>query len=288
MGLIMMAACNNVEAYAAAQVFYTVGNNGLQYSLSVFVADTSKLRNRGLMQAIVSTPNLITCWLAGPISSGFLRGPGWRWAFGMFTILLLAVALPLWGLLLNNYFKAKKQGLVPKRSGQQSFLGSITYYCREFDAIGLLLISTGFAFFLLPFDLYTLQAKGFSSGHFHVGGWSCSDPCFCHLGKVLRIDHLHAIFPSPGSDCSRRLHPRRDTIYQLLLLGELFQLFSTGSKWPKRHACELRPANIHGLLRSLFARCWHLHSLHRTVQAYHPLLRSTIEHIRCWPDDQFP
>jgi MFS family permease len=44
-GLIMMAACNNVEAYAAAQVFYTLGNNGLQYSLSIFVADTSSLRN---------------------------------------------------------------------------------------------------------------------------------------------------------------------------------------------------------------------------------------------------
>lgn len=60
-GLIMMAACNNVEAYAAAQVFYTVRNNGIQYSLSVFVADTSTLRNRGLMQALVSSPNLITC-----------------------------------------------------------------------------------------------------------------------------------------------------------------------------------------------------------------------------------
>lgn len=69
-GLIMMAACNNVEAYAAAQVFYTVGNNGLQYGLSVIVADTSLLRSRGLMQAFASSPDLITCWLAGPISSG--------------------------------------------------------------------------------------------------------------------------------------------------------------------------------------------------------------------------
>lgn len=59
-GLIMMAACNNVEAYAAAQVFYTIGNNGLQYSLGAFVADTSSLRNRGLMQAFVDSPNLIT------------------------------------------------------------------------------------------------------------------------------------------------------------------------------------------------------------------------------------
>ncbi|EXJ71557.1 uncharacterized protein A1O5_05365 [Cladophialophora psammophila CBS 110553] len=162
-GLIMMAACNSVESYAAAQVFYTVGNNGLQYSLSVFVADTSKLRNRGLMQAIVSTPNLITCWLAGPISTGFLNGPGWRWAFGMFTILVPAVALPLWGLLLKNYFKAKNLGLISKSNSQPNSLQSVLHYCCEFDAIGLLLISAGFALFLLPFDLYTLQAKGWDS-----------------------------------------------------------------------------------------------------------------------------
>lgn len=46
LGLIMMAACNNVETYAAAQVFYWVGYNGLDYSLSIFLADTTSLRNR--------------------------------------------------------------------------------------------------------------------------------------------------------------------------------------------------------------------------------------------------
>lgn len=162
-GLIMMAACNNVEAYAAAQVFYTVGNNGLQYSLSVFVADTSSLRNRGLMQAFASSPNLITCWLAGPISSGYLKGPGWRWCFGTFTILVPAITLPLFGLLVYNYYKAKKQGLVPKRESQRTVWQSFLYHCREFDAIGLILLSAGVALFLLPFNLYTLQAKGWRS-----------------------------------------------------------------------------------------------------------------------------
>ncbi len=162
-GLIMMAACNNVEAYAAAQVFYTVGNNGLQYSLSVFVADTSSLRNRGLMQAFAGSPNLITCWLAGPISSGYLNGPGWRWCFGTFTIIIPVITLPLFGLLVYNYYKAKKQGLVPKRESRGTAWGSIFYYCREFDAIGLILLSAGVALFLLPFNLYTLQAKGWRS-----------------------------------------------------------------------------------------------------------------------------
>ena len=162
-GLIMMAACNNVEAYAAAQVFYTVGNNGLQYSLSVFVADTSSLRNRGLMQAFASSPYLITCWLAGPISSGYLNGPGWRWLFGTFTILVPAITLPLFGLFVYNYYKAKKEGLVPKRESQRTVWQSFLYHCREFDAVGLVLLSAGVALFLLPFNLYTLQAKGWQS-----------------------------------------------------------------------------------------------------------------------------
>lgn len=162
-GLVMMAACNNVEAYAAAQVFYTVGNSGVQYSLSVFVADTSSLRNRGLMQAFVSAPNLITCWLAGPVSSAFLDGAGWRWAFGTCTIVVPAITLPLSGLFLFNYQKAKKLGLIPNRESQRTTWQSIIFYCREFDAVGLLLLSAGVGLFILPFNLYTLQARGWGS-----------------------------------------------------------------------------------------------------------------------------
>jgi MFS family permease len=159
-GLIMMAACNNVEAYAAAQVFYTVGNNGLQYALGVFVADTSSLRNRGLMTAFASSPNMITCWLAGPISTAFLNGPGWRWCFGAFSIIVPAFTSPLAILFLYNYHKAKKQGLIPERNSGRKPWQSFVYYLREFDALGLLLLSAGVALFLLPFNLYTLQEQG--------------------------------------------------------------------------------------------------------------------------------
>jgi hypothetical protein len=81
----------------------------------------------------------------------------------MFTFLVPAVGLPLWGLLLKNYFKAKRLGLIPKSNSQRDPLQSVLHYCREFDAIGLLLLSAGVALFLLPFDLYTLQAKGWDS-----------------------------------------------------------------------------------------------------------------------------
>lgn len=81
----------------------------------------------------------------------------------MFSILIPLVTLPLFGLLINNYMKAKRLGLVPKRESNHNTTQSIIYYCRQFDAVGLLLISAGVALFLLPFNLYSMQGKGRSS-----------------------------------------------------------------------------------------------------------------------------
>ncbi|QYS95460.1 MFS domain-containing protein [Trichoderma simmonsii] len=163
-GLIMMAATTNVEMYAAAQVFWTVGNNALLYTVNIFVADTTRLHNRGLMTALTSSPNIITTWLGGPISTAFLDGPGWRWCFGAFSIIVPVLCLPLFCMLMFNYFKAKKQGIVTsKRTKSKSSLQQFLYYCREFDAIGLLLLTAGLALFLLPFNLYALQPLGWRS-----------------------------------------------------------------------------------------------------------------------------
>ncbi|KAM0272547.1 hypothetical protein ACHAQH_008683 [Verticillium albo-atrum] len=159
LGLIMMTVCHDIETYAVAQVLGTVGNNGILYSLMVFVADTSSLRNRGLLQAIVSSPNIITCFAAGPIASRFLEGPGWRWAFGVSTIMVPAITLPLFGLLWNNHLRAKRQGLVVKNDADDGRTAweALQYYCQQFDAVGLILLSAGVALFLLPFNLYTVQ-----------------------------------------------------------------------------------------------------------------------------------
>lgn len=60
MGLLLMTVCEGVGMYAAAMIFHTVGNNGVQYILSVFIADTTKLENRALMQALMNSTGLIT------------------------------------------------------------------------------------------------------------------------------------------------------------------------------------------------------------------------------------
>jgi len=62
-----------------------------------------------------------------------------------------------------NISKAKKKGLLPKRDSQRTLFQSVVHYCREFDAIGLLLLTAGLALFLLPFNIYTLQPEGWRS-----------------------------------------------------------------------------------------------------------------------------
>ncbi|KAK3385511.1 major facilitator superfamily domain-containing protein [Podospora didyma] len=162
-GLIMMAACNGVEMYAAAQVFYWLGYNGITYTISVFIADTSALKNRALMFAFASSPYIITVWVGGPLATAFLNGPGFRWGFGAFAIITPVVCLPLIALFWINYRKAEKAGLIPKRESNRTFSQSVWYYVIEFDLCGLLLITTGLALFLLAFNLPTYQTEGWKA-----------------------------------------------------------------------------------------------------------------------------
>ena len=46
---------------------------------------------------------------------------------------------------------------------QKSIPAAVLFYLREFDVVGLLLISLGFCLFLLPFNIYSLQPNGWQS-----------------------------------------------------------------------------------------------------------------------------
>ncbi|KAL5334603.1 hypothetical protein BJX70DRAFT_402413 [Aspergillus crustosus] len=162
-GLIMMAATNTVEMYAAAQVFWTVGNNALLYTVGIFVADTTTLHNRALMAGLASSPTIATIWLGGPISEGFLNGAGWKWCYGLLCIIIPVLCLPLFGLLVWNSSKAKKAGILVVDRSNRTIWQPFIHYCREFDAIGLVLITVGLALFILPFNLYSMQADGWRS-----------------------------------------------------------------------------------------------------------------------------
>lgn len=165
-GLIIMASCTNVQMYCAANVFFYTGYNSIDFSITVFVADTSKLKNRGFYVGYVASPWLITTWVYGPALDSVLAkgGIGWRWIVGIFCILAPFVCAPLIVMFFMNEAKARRQGLLPARTDRGTFgQKKLSYYLKEFDVVGLLILATGLALFLLSFNLYSLQADQWKS-----------------------------------------------------------------------------------------------------------------------------
>lgn len=163
LGLIMMAGCNNVQTYCAAQVFYNVGYNGIDFTNTIFIADTSSLKNRALVIAFTSSPWIATVWAYGPTAQSILETIGFRWGFAIWAIFIPVVSSPLFGLFHYNQLKAKRQGLLDTTPSNRTLSENIIFYCREFDVVGLLLIATGLALFLLSFNIYAYQQDEWKS-----------------------------------------------------------------------------------------------------------------------------
>lgn len=121
------------------------------------------MSKRGLIFAYSSSPYIITTWLSGPISQAFLDGPGFRWGFGSFAIITPVITSPLFFLFMYYNKKAKKLGVIRPRERIGNFYETVIHYGREFDIIGLLILSGGLAMFLLPFNIYSYQEDGWKS-----------------------------------------------------------------------------------------------------------------------------
>jgi hypothetical protein len=114
------------------------------------------------MLSFATSPYVITTWVGGPVAQSILAGPGWRWAFGIFTIVIPFVVSPLAILVLYNDRKARKQGLLEKRKISWT-IPAIKKFCVDIDLIGILILTSGMALFLLPFSLWSYQAEKWKS-----------------------------------------------------------------------------------------------------------------------------
>lgn len=115
------------------QTFYTIGFNGLIFSVDVVTADTSTLRDRGLAYAFTSSPWIITSF-AGPVVANYFHARNWRWAYGAFAIILPVVATPMFLLLRYNRHLAKKRGLLQEAEHvKQSVWATVKYLVIELD-----------------------------------------------------------------------------------------------------------------------------------------------------------
>lgn len=124
----------------------------------------SALKNRAFVFAFISSPFIITSWVAGLAAKAYLKNSTWRWGYGTFAIIMPVLCSPILFLFLWNDRKARRLGVAKVRqSSGRSLLQSCRHYIIELDLIGLLLIAGGLALFMLPFNIYTYQALGFRS-----------------------------------------------------------------------------------------------------------------------------
>ncbi|KAF9883200.1 hypothetical protein FE257_003857 [Aspergillus nanangensis] len=164
LGYIQMAASNNVQTYASAQIFYSAGSTGLQILQQVFIADSSSLLNRAFLALLPEFPFLVTVWIGPTIADAVLRHLSWRWGYGMWSIILPASFLPLALSLLLNQRRARKLNLIksnPRRRRGFVAVARRTWY--DLDMFGLLLLSAALTLILIPLTLAANAKDGWKN-----------------------------------------------------------------------------------------------------------------------------
>ncbi|OJJ45981.1 hypothetical protein ASPZODRAFT_152233 [Penicilliopsis zonata CBS 506.65] len=153
LGMILLAACNGPNTYAAGYVFYWVGFDAIYLILEIFIADTAGLRNRAFAFAFSTTPYICTAFTGSLAAESFIKTSGWRWAYGAFCIIQPFVFAPL--IIIFKYYeaKARRQGIFAHQPSGRTVPQSIIHYLHEFDIIGALLLMAAFILFLLPFSM---------------------------------------------------------------------------------------------------------------------------------------
>ncbi|KAJ5721665.1 Siderochrome iron transporter 2 [Penicillium malachiteum] len=166
LGMIILAACNGPNAFAAGYTLYWVGYYFIYLILEIFIADTTGLRNRAWAFAFSTTPFICTAFTAPLAATSFIQTSGWRWGFGVFAIVQPFVFFPLCGIFKFYERKAKKMGIIHREPSGRTTMQSIVYYFHEFDVIGACIIMAAFILFLLPFSLTSYGLTGYSSAKF--------------------------------------------------------------------------------------------------------------------------
>ncbi|KAF9892060.1 hypothetical protein FE257_002466 [Aspergillus nanangensis] len=165
-GLVMKAACKNMETYVAAHTLYWVGHVNMMYVIDIMLADMTTLRNRMLMLGLMGTPNIASIFAGPKIADLFYTNVNFRWAFGAFAIMTTVFCIPVTGLMLWLEMKAEKEGFIEKRaSSGRSWWQSIVHYALQIDIIGVILITAAFSLILLPFNIASYAPKGWATGY---------------------------------------------------------------------------------------------------------------------------
>ncbi|KAK4123363.1 MFS general substrate transporter [Parathielavia appendiculata] len=167
LGYIQMAASENVETYAFAQILYSAGSTGLQILHQVFIADTSDFLNRALLSSLPDSPFLVTVWIGPAIAAAILANSSWRVGYAIWAFILPIAFLPLAMSLFINQRKAERMGLLkrkrhrePSSDDDESPRATAKRLFHDLDMGGTLLLSGGLSLMLIPLTLVSRSPSG--------------------------------------------------------------------------------------------------------------------------------
>ncbi|KAJ5109358.1 siderophore iron transporter [Penicillium angulare] len=159
LGLILLATCKNITAYAAAQVIYEIGFHGIYYVITVFIAETAEKKYRALVLSLTCVPYIAATFAGPSFAQTFHEHSSFRWAYGVLLIVTFFMCLPVL-VTMRLHMRAKNasaNSLSPPGSK------SIVDYFIHFDVIGVVLLCSGLTLFFLPWTLAAKQEESWKS-----------------------------------------------------------------------------------------------------------------------------
>jgi SIT family siderophore-iron:H+ symporter-like MFS transporter len=105
---------------------------------------------------IPSLHSIINIWAAGVIADRIMSGPGWRWGYGVSSIIYPVLAIPLFTVLVWTTLRAKRRGLLNQSKSSLTMIRSPRTWVDLFwqaDVIGLIFLAASIALCLIPLTL---------------------------------------------------------------------------------------------------------------------------------------
>ena len=131
--MIIKCCSPNIQAYAAATAFQSIGRTALTYVTSVIIADMTSLKHR---MTVVTLSQFLLCtnsFSSSPLGLAFLEHSKWQWAYGTYAIIMPCLVGPIIFILGWNLRKAVKLGMYTHPVSTRTWKQSIWFYFIEFD-----------------------------------------------------------------------------------------------------------------------------------------------------------
>ena len=222
-GYAVAASCTNMASYVVGVALTSVGKAGLHLLCLIIIGDLTTLQWRGLWDSLAVSPDLITVFINGFISNGFIPDK-WRWGLGMFAIMMPALLAPTVLILFSVQHRGRAMeksaagGAAGKtKTSLSSSIHKVWQGLIAIDLPGLILMGFAFSLILLPLSLAENAKGGWNNPSMiamEVVGW-----------VILGIFIVFEIFLAPNPIMAK--HIIKNKVFLLALGANLFDQMTT-------------------------------------------------------------